>query len=241
MAWLFTHLGPNGLMALQVGAWSTAGALVLLLARRSSRDVLAAGTVYVLFASTIAGSMGIRPQLATYLLFPVLLLILETARRGPAGVLLCLPPLFVPWVNLHADPAAPYPTGALRYIEETGIAGNMVSYFDWAQVVLFRYHPGIRIAYDGRFRTVYPIAVETAFFDLIGERPSANWRRMLYDWPTQWVLVPTDGDCAARMRKEPGWWLVYQDRMAALFRRATGSGPGPETVFRTDPGPSLPF
>jgi hypothetical protein len=444
-AFVFTHFGSIGLSLIQVVWWGGAGGIVLLLVRRSSKDLLPAGLVYMLFSALIAGSMGIRPQLSTFLLFPVLLLLLETARTGRTWALAGIPPLFAVWVNLHGgflaglgvlglysaglvgdwllgrsprgdqaqgplrpralalaacacvpvavlatlanpygvglwqwlagslgkarpqisewlplepdakgvvyvalavvalgpllarerariplshaivlavtvilgvrhvrhvpffamsaaafapgavsewwrrraprpdgevtarqhrlvraalavvvlpflfahvgwppgqalrlqiseeDTRSPFPTGALRYIEEQQVTGNMVVYFDWAQLVIYRYHPQIRVAYDGRFRTVYPPEVEDAYFDLLSNQRPEEWRRLLYDYPTEWVLIPVESDLADRMQSEAGWWLVYEDLLAALYQRAVQGEKAPQPVRRSEPAPDMPF
>ena len=51
-----------------------------------------------------------------------------------------------------------------------------------------------------------------------------DWRRLLREYPTQIVLVDKTYPIARLIEKEPGWTVVYQDPVSALYLPAGKSG-----------------
>ncbi|RMG10450.1 MAG: hypothetical protein D6731_17455, partial [Planctomycetota bacterium] len=165
--------------------------------------------------------------------------ILVAALLLPAlGGYFLLPGRGLPELRLRADGSSPFPTGAVQYLDaHPEVRGNLLVHFDWAQLVIYRYAPRLRVFFDGRFRTVYPAEVEEDFFAFHrGEQPDA-WRRALDRYPTEWVLVEAEAPAAKLLREDPAWRVVYRDAQAVLY----GRGPGPEPVVRGEPPESLPF
>ena len=133
-----------------------------------------------------------------------------------------------------------FPTGALVYMDQVNLEGNVLCDFDWAQLVIWRHHPRVHVFYDGRFRTVYSAAIEEAYFDFVAPLPTPAWRRALDDWKTEWVLIPAGSPAAARMHEQPDWRVAYQDRQAVLFTKRITGEVAPEPVLG-EPLPELPF
>jgi hypothetical protein len=144
-------------------------------------------------------------------------------------------------LKMRPDGNSPLPTGAYRYMEDHEVEGNMLVYFDWAQLVIWRFHPRVRVFYDGRFRTVYGPELEEAYFDFISQGEVPGWRKALDGWPTEWVLTKTEHPSAKRMQAQPDWRLVYQDPQAMLFRKRQPGVPEPEAVIGADRPPVIPF
>jgi hypothetical protein len=132
-----------------------------------------------------------------------------------------------------------FPTGALRYLEEHDVSGNLVVHFDWAQLMIQRLYPKVRVFYDGRFRTVYGPEIEDAFFGFMHWEEQAGWRRALDDYPTDWVLLPTSYAVTQRMLTLADWRVAYRDSQATLFCR--DSAGAPQAVVGVEPPPTLPF
>ncbi len=146
-------------------------------------------------------------------------------------------------LNLRLRPTgnSQFPTGALLYMEEQDVSGNLLVHFDWAQLMIQRLHPKVYVFYDGRFRTVYGQEIEDAFFTFIHWEEKPGWRRPLDDYPTEWVLMPATYTVSSRMLKQKDWRLVYRDTQALLFRRASAAGSGVDPVVGSDPPPTLKF
>ena len=66
---------------------------------------------------------------------------------------------------------AHFPMRAVQFIRDNGIRGNLAVWFNWAQFVLWRLGPDSAagkpahnlLAYDGRYRNVYPPGAEQAY------------------------------------------------------------------------------
>ena len=170
--------------------------------------------------------------------------------RGIRGLYACVPLVAVlalptgrDLLTLRAYPVgqSPFPTGAVEYMAASGLRGNVLVYFDWAQYALWRLHPSIRVFFDGRFRTVYPEEVERTFFRFTApEEPLApSWREAIDAFPTSGLLLPVRLPAARRLAGEPGWRVAYRDPQALLLVRAFDAESAP-TVQRDDL-PTLPF
>lgn len=99
-AW--SSFGTAGLVGLKVLVSLTIVLLAYLHLARRGLDPLRAGVVVVwLVALVRIGIATVRPHLFTYLLFFLVLLVLEAAERGRRRWLWSLPLLFALWANLH--------------------------------------------------------------------------------------------------------------------------------------------
>lgn len=110
-----------------------------------------------------------------------------------------------------------YPVGAVDYIRKQHLAGKVLADFRWGEYVIWTLYPQCRVAFDGRYETVYPKAVADKYFDFLAGR--ANWRQFLEDYPPDLVLLDTDSRVYPLMLGEAGWRLVYGDSGCALFQK----------------------
>ena len=146
-------------------------------------------------------------------------------RAMSAALGMCIAALSFKIAGLHLDrplglPSEPgeYPLQAVRHMKERKLEGNLLVFFDWAQYGMWHLCPRMKVFFDGRFRTVYPPEIEEDYLEF-QEAQSDRWRQALDRYPTEWVLMPLDAPVVARMAREPGWTLVYQDGLCALFGR----------------------
>lgn len=155
-------------------------------------------------------------------------------------------------LRLRADAAGRWPTGALEHVDallrERHAAGKpslrALVFFDWAQLAIWRWHPHLRVHYDGRHRTVYGLDVEEEHFDFLTSEPDPppTWRRALTAWPTEAVLVRSATAVDRRMRAEPGWRVAYEDPVATLFLRLDdGDATPPPPVVGPATSPVIAF
>ena len=93
----------------------------------------------------------------------------------------------------------------------------MVVDFDWGTYVLARLGPGIKVSIDGRRETVYDgdmRAQSLRFRFGLGE-----WDTLLTRYDTHLALVAKDTPAFNLMKQRPGWKLLYDDPLSALFGR----------------------
>ncbi len=101
MAWLYTTAGSAGLVVAKFAVALATLGLVLARVRRRRSAVTTVGVIGLLTVASLARGFGIRPQVVTYLLLSLLLLVLDDYVRGRRGRLWLLPAMFLVWANLH--------------------------------------------------------------------------------------------------------------------------------------------
>lgn len=116
-------------------------------------------------------------------------------------------------------PTTEYPVAAMRILAGEKLGGRLLVHYDWSQYAIHRLFPAWRVAYDGRYTTVYPLDLEDRF--MAWQRPRADgWRRMLEDEPRpDAVLLPALARTALWMKARAGWVVVYEDATAVLLVR----------------------
>jgi len=70
-----------------------------------------------------------------------------------------------------------YPVGAVDYIKEKKLKGNLLGEFNWGEYLIWNLYPQCKISLDGRYETVYPKVVCKEYFDFIDGRPT--WRKFI--------------------------------------------------------------
>jgi len=99
---IFANLwGLRGLMVLDVILAAAILFALYTLVTLRCKNPKAAFMVCTCFLPLVYSSLNLRPQMISYLLLILTLLILERFRQGHMGALWLLPPLFLVWVNTH--------------------------------------------------------------------------------------------------------------------------------------------
>jgi hypothetical protein len=110
-----------------------------------------------------------------------------------------------------------YPVGAGDYLHRHHLSGKVLIHFDWGEYFLWTFYPRCLVAIDGRYETVYPDAVNRAYFDFIFAREP--WRHFLERYPPDMILIPSASGVAALLHAAGNWRQVYADSGCALFLR----------------------
>ena len=144
----------------------------------------------------------------------------SSARRVLTGVLLFVSAVILvifftraPF-SLIAGPY--YPVGAMRYLEDNHLSGKLLVYYDWGEYVIFHLYPHFRVAFDGRYETVYPPEVCQIYWDFSFARP--NWKAFLEQYPPDFILLPQNENVAKLLSREPAWRIAYSDKFCILFK-----------------------
>lgn len=119
-------------------------------------------------------------------------------------------------------PASVYPVGAIEFLRLNSLKGNLALPYNWGEYTLWKLYPKVKVSFDGRYETVYLPSASTDNFNFMYGQ--GDWRRLLREYPTQMVLVDKAYPMAPLMEKEPGWTVVYQDPVSALYLRSERSG-----------------
>lgn len=126
-----------------------------------------------------------------------------------------------------------FPEAAAAFIQEHGLAGNTITFFDWGQQALWRL-PNNPVSFDGRLDTVYPVAVMDAHWRLYaGKDPGPALELERADI----ALLPNFSPGADWLRAA-GWTTVYRDSLAEVQLRRPQSYPN---LLDRIPGHHFPF
>jgi len=96
--------------------------------------------------------------------------------------------------------------------------GNVLDDFGWGEYLIFYLAPESKVFIDSRYDMVYPQAVLADYLDFFLVRPRAA--AVLAAYPHDFVLLRVASPAYGFMMAQPGWRIVYRDKVAALFARA---------------------
>jgi hypothetical protein len=108
-----------------------------------------------------------------------------------------------------------YPTGAVAYIKEYRLTGNLLTEFNWGEYLIWTLYPQCHVSLDGRYETVYPQTICLDYFDFINGR--ANWQDFLKKYPPAMILIDSRSKIYDLLKNDRSWLQVYKDAGAALF------------------------
>ena len=128
-----------------------------------------------------------------------------------------------------------YPVRAVALIKQSGATGNLAVDFDWGEYALYELGPAVKVSVDGRRETAYSSEIYEE--NLAFKYGEGDWAALLRKHDTHMALVRTGFPTFNLLKLQPGWRLVYQDEVAALFGR--DGLPVVEALGRTAP-PALP-
>ncbi len=123
--------------------------------------------------------------------------------------------LLSPRLNVEATD---YPVGAVTFMLQHDLHGNILGEFGWGQYLIWQLEPGSKVFIDGRYDSVYPESVVNQYLDVSFGDSAAN--KTLAAYPHDFVLLPVKSAGILAMKSAPGWQLVYRDKTAMLFARA---------------------
>jgi hypothetical protein len=112
----------------------------------------------------------------------------------------------------------PVPVGALAYIKEHTLHGNMLCQFEWGSWVLWHAGDAFKVYIDPRGELVYSDKQERDYAIFFYGQDGAQ--QLLDGYPHDYVLMGADTKGADIVRKDPRWRLLYSDQTAVLFGRA---------------------
>ena len=131
---------------------------------------------------------------------------------------------------------AHFPMRAVQFIRDNGIRGNLAVWFNWAQFVLWHLGPDSAagkpahnlLAYDGRYRNVYPPGAEQAYMvfhygkAFLPGAERISWNDLLDRYPTDVVLMGKKWPMLDRMKTRTDFALIYASPLpenAVIFIR----------------------
>lgn len=138
-------------------------------------------------------------------------------------------------IALKFSDTVQYPVRAVELLDDADVEGNVLTYFDWGEYVIWHLGPEVQVGMDGRRETVYADSTRESYLNFMGGRQ--DWDRYLQIGPADLVLIPTDRAASNLLELSDGWSRVYRDSVASIFGR---SGSSMESIVRSTPVPELP-
>jgi hypothetical protein len=108
-----------------------------------------------------------------------------------------------------------YPVNAVSFIKKQGLHGKILAKFIWGEYLIWELYPQCKVAFDGRYETVYPTEIEEKYSDFHYARP--QWRQFLEDYPPNLILLDKRDKIANLILEDPHWRQVYFDSNFVLF------------------------
>jgi len=128
------------------------------------------------------------------------------------------------------------PVRAIGLLRASGVSANLAIDFDWGLYAMYRAAPTIKISMDGRRETAYDARTYRENLDF--RLGTGDWAALLREHDTHLALVRRFDPADNLLRLTPGWTLLYEDPLAALFGRADLSY---LDRIRATPPPSVPY
>ena len=122
--------------------------------------------------------------------------------------------------NIIVDPTK-YPVGAVRFLKENGVKGDLLLPFDWGEYAIWKLHPDCRVSIDGRFRTVYPEKVLADHFSAAVDE--IKLRELLEKYPADIILGRQNPLYDKLISTPNSWKYVYSDSTSIVFVRDNSS------------------
>jgi hypothetical protein len=126
-------------------------------------------------------------------------------------------------LRIPSEPASPtspeyyYPSGAVSYVENANLTGNVLSDFEWGEFIIWRLYPKCRVGMDGRYETVYPDYIFDKYMRFYFG--ADGWRNYLDDYPHDMVLIKKSAKVNEFLKNEKDWNEAYEDSGCVLYLR----------------------
>ena len=127
-----------------------------------------------------------------------------------------------PWqIAVESRRNAPgVPARAVRVICREGLQGNLITEYSWGQYVIWHLFPSSRVAFDGRYRTVYPPQLEAHYLSFLALGPDDPPRTpLLDDYQSEMALLANRTSACQYLAQRSDWAEIYRDDQATLYVR----------------------
>lgn len=124
-----------------------------------------------------------------------------------------------PWeVGVESrSPVPGMPVRAVKFLNQRQLSGNLLTDYGWAQFIFWQ-APQFKLAFDGRYRTVYSSQLETEFlsFQRTG-RTLPKQTPMLDKYPTEIILLPVGNGAVGYLPHRHDFVELYRDDQAVIW------------------------
>ncbi|QDU09494.1 hypothetical protein [Gimesia aquarii] len=125
-----------------------------------------------------------------------------------------------PWeIGVETQSRAPgMPVATIEVMQDENLTGNILTDYGWAQYVIWQTFPESRIAFDGRYRTVYSAKLEEELIQFQKlDKNSRGPTPLLDQYPTEILLLPASLKVLGYLEQRQDWVQIYEDPQATLW------------------------
>jgi hypothetical protein len=110
-----------------------------------------------------------------------------------------------------------FPARAVAVLGKSGAGGNLAIAFDWGEYAIWHLSPRFKVSLDGRRETTYSDDVRRE--NLNFAFGTGDWDKLIRDRDTHMALVQKTFAVFNLLKLAPGWVLVYEDSLSAIFAK----------------------
>jgi hypothetical protein len=110
-----------------------------------------------------------------------------------------------------------YPARAVAVLRESGVSGNLATFFVWGEYAIWYLSPQLKVSFDGRRETVYSEKAQEENWRFVEGRK--DWDTLIAAHETHLALVPKTYPVFNLLKLSPRWVLVYEDSFGSIFAR----------------------
>lgn len=107
-----------------------------------------------------------------------------------------------------------FPSGAMAFIQEEGIAGNIFNSYNWGGYIIWNRYPQQRVYIDGRC-DLYGESFVNRYVDIYMGKP--GWNKALKEDKIAYVLVEPSTYLAYALKDSSEWTQIYSDEVSVLY------------------------
>jgi len=144
-------------------------------------------------------------------------------------------------VSGRLESVEPCPSGAVAFMKQNSLHGNVLSEFGWGEYLIWHLAPDSKVFIDGRYDTVYPAGIIEDYLAFESGGPEAQ--RVLKAYPHDFAIVRPLSRAARLMSEEGNWKLIYRDPVAECYVRSDSQFAarfGAPITVRVSPESSFP-
>jgi hypothetical protein len=147
-----------------------------------------------------------------------------------------------PFNRISDFPATGFPVAAVAHTEDRlappGRMPRILTSDQWGDYLIFHLYPRQRVFFDGRSDFYGPV-VGADYQDLMGA--AHRWPEIFSRYGFEVALLPYDWPLGSILERDPGWELVYRDKVALVLvrrpdpiRKSSVKKKGASAEWRTD-------
>jgi cytochrome b subunit of formate dehydrogenase len=123
-------------------------------------------------------------------------------------------------IATHFDEKS-FPVKAVDFVAQREIRDHLFSTDAWSGYLIYTLYPQVHVYFDDRHDFYGSAFIKEYAKAFLGTR---EWREPLDLYQVKWALLPADSPLSSLLRESRDWHVDYEDNLAVVFSRPSGSG-----------------